>query len=200
MNTYYLIRHGLKTSQAGDPDLTKEGRIQAEKTAKYLQAIGVSKIISSTYKRTLETANIIDHVLCVGIEQDDMLRERMDWGSARCQTLEDFLKEWEYSDLNRHFKPKAGKSSFEAGGEVLGLLKKISKNLITNNNNIAIITHGGVVIDLLRNLFPDSEIEKRKPGIINGKVEECSITVLEQKGDTFILKSLASTEHLVDKL
>jgi len=37
MNTFYLIRHGQKVSEAGDPGLTELGKEQARKTAKFLK-------------------------------------------------------------------------------------------------------------------------------------------------------------------
>jgi len=201
MNTFYLIRHGLKTSQAGDPNLTKDGRTQAEKTAKYLQAKNISKIISSTYKRTLETADIIDHVLHVGIEQDDRLRERMNWGSVQGQTLEEFLKEWEYSDLNRNFNPKAGISSRRASLQVQDVLNEIAQKY--PNRNIVIITSGPTILDLLHDLVGENKLEKMMPGVIKNKLPECSITVLQENRGVFTIKELGSVKHLaqsIDKL
>lgn len=194
MKTYYLIRHGQKTSHAGDPPLTREGQDQARKTAKYFVGKNISRIISSTYKRTLETSKIIDEILKVGIEKDDRLRERMNWGSIPEQSLEEFLKEWEYSDLNRNFKPKAGTSSFEAGNEALKLISELSAK--TQNDNVLIVTHGGVIVDLLRNLFSDAQIEKQEPGAIMNKVAECSITILTDNKGVFELVELDSTGHL----
>lgn len=201
VNTFYIIRHGLKTSQAGNPNLTIDGRIQAEKTAKYLQAKDISKIISSTYKRTLETADIIDQVLHVGIEQDDRLKERMNWGSVQGQTLEEFLKEWEYSDFNRNFNPKAGISSRRASLQVQDMLNEIAQKY--PSENIAIITSGPTILDLLRDLADDQELEKMMPGVIRNKLPECSITILQENLGVFTIKELGSVKHLaqsIDKL
>lgn len=200
MTTFYFVRHGQKVGEAGDPALTEHGKLQAQKTAKYLLSKNISKIFSSTYKRTRETSKIIDSLLKVGVKDDDRLRERMNWGSVQGQSLKEFLKEWGYSDLNRHFRPKAGKSSFESGKEILNFIEDVSKEF--NNANIAVVTHGGVVIDLLRNLFSDSEIEKHKPSVIKDKVGEGSVTVLIKKGNMYVLEELGSTLHLqdIDKL
>lgn len=65
----YITRHGQVAPKehygdvqfpAGDPPLTKVGRLQAEYLAKYMQSVGFcGKIFSSPYVRTLETAEII---------------------------------------------------------------------------------------------------------------------------------------------
>ena len=60
MNTFYLIRHGQKVAETGDPGLTELGKEQVEKTAEFLRDKNISKIYSSTYKRTRETAEIIN--------------------------------------------------------------------------------------------------------------------------------------------
>ena len=161
MNIFYLIRHGQKVAEAGDPGLTEIGKEQAGKTAEFLKDKNISKIYSSTYKRTKETTEIIKNTLKVEIKFDDRLRERMNWGSISNQTLEEFLKEWEYSNLHRDFKPKAGHSSLQSGKDAFNVISEISTSL--SDSNIVIITHGGVICDLLRNLFLDNELRKLKP-------------------------------------
>jgi len=129
MNTFYLIRHGQKVSEAGDPGLTELGKEQARKTAKFLKDKKIFKIYSSTFARAKETASIIDKTLKVGITFDDRLRERMNWGSIPNQSLEEFLKEWEYSNFHREFKPKAGISSLQSGQDALNVISEKSASL-----------------------------------------------------------------------
>mgnify|MGYP001568761898 CR=1 FL=1 len=197
MNTFYLIRHGQKVSEVGDPGLTELGKRQAEKTAKFLKDKKIIKIYSSTFARTKETAEIINKTLKVGIIFDDRLRERMNWGSIPNQTLEEFLKEWEYSNFHREFKPKAGISSLQSGQDAFNVISEISISL--PDSNIAIITHGGVVCDLLRNLFSDNELRKFKqdfPEKLDKLIKECSITTLVHEGNKFKLAEIGSVRHL----
>src|SRR3989339_214859 len=118
MNTFYLIRHGQKVGEAGDPGLTELGKEQAGKTAEFLKDKKIFKIYSSTFARAKETAEIINETLKVGVIFDNRLRERMNWGSIPNQTLEEFLKEWEYSNFHREFKPEAGITSSQSGKDV----------------------------------------------------------------------------------
>lgn len=59
MTTIYLIRHGQKQSHVGDPGLTDIGLKQAQQTGEYLSQFPISKIVSSPFKRTVETAEQI---------------------------------------------------------------------------------------------------------------------------------------------
>ena len=198
MNIFYLIRHGQKVAEAGDPGLTEIGKEQAGKTAEFLKDKNISKIYSSTYKRTKETSEIIDTILKIGITFDDRLRERMNWGSIPNQNLEEFLKEWEYSNLHRDFKPKAGHSSLQSGKDAFNVISEISTSL--SDCNIVIITHGGVICDLLRNLFLDNELRKLKPDFpekLDKLIKECSITTLIKDNDKYSLKEIGAVDYLV---
>jgi len=55
--TIYLVRHAEKASDGTrDPDLTDEGRARAAWIAEFLADKGVTKIYSTDYKRTRQTA------------------------------------------------------------------------------------------------------------------------------------------------
>jgi broad specificity phosphatase PhoE len=56
--TIYLVRHAEKITTQGDkdPGLTQIGLFRAQNIAKQLSSIGVTKIYSTEYKRTMQTA------------------------------------------------------------------------------------------------------------------------------------------------
>ena len=198
MNTFYLIRHGEKVGEAGNPGLTEKGKIQAEKTADYLKDKNIDKLFSSPYKRAQETAKIINNTLKVGVNLDERLKERMNWGSIAGQTLEEFLKEWEYSNYHRNFKSKAGISSLQAGKDVQNLINEISEEF--PDKNIALTTHGGIVCDLLRNIYPEDELRKFKqdfPEKLDKLIKECSVTILTKNDNSLVLKELGYIKHLL---
>lgn len=153
---------------------------------------------SSTFARARKTAEIINKNLKVEIKFDDRLRERMNWGSIPNQSLEEFLKEWEYSNFHREFKPKAGISSLQSGKDAFSVISEISTSL--PDSNIAAITHGGVICDLLRNIFSDNELRKfisDFPEKLDKLIKECSITILIKDNDKFYLKEIGTIGHLV---
>lgn len=54
----YLVRHAEKITTQGvnDPGLTQIGLFRAQNIAKQLSSVGITKIFSTNYKRTLQTA------------------------------------------------------------------------------------------------------------------------------------------------
>jgi phosphohistidine phosphatase len=65
LNTLYLVRHGIAEEGFGRPDaereLTDEGRKKVHANGKHLKNLGVlpDVIVSSPYKRALQTASIL---------------------------------------------------------------------------------------------------------------------------------------------
>ncbi|MBI2033471.1 MAG: histidine phosphatase family protein, partial [Candidatus Levybacteria bacterium] len=152
MVTFYLIRHGQKETVMGDPSLSQVGRKQAEYTGKFFKDKKIERIYASPFKRTAETASIISKELNLDIAFDERLRERMNWGSKENETLEDFIKEWQKTDLDRDYQPHHGFSSRESGRRLESFLDEISKEL--TEGIVLAVTHGGIIGDLLRNVFP----------------------------------------------
>lgn len=52
----YLMRHGEKMSESGDPDLTSKGRTRAEHVSVLLHRAGITAIFSTPTNRTRQTA------------------------------------------------------------------------------------------------------------------------------------------------
>ena len=53
--TIYLVRHAEKQS-GDDPDLSPAGQLRAARYADYFRALGVSRVFSSDFRRTRNTA------------------------------------------------------------------------------------------------------------------------------------------------
>lgn len=71
--TIYLVRHAEKapTKDLKDPELTAIGKFRALNIAKQLSEVGVSKIFSTKYNRTLQTAKPLADYLELQIEHYD---------------------------------------------------------------------------------------------------------------------------------
>jgi broad specificity phosphatase PhoE len=52
----YVVRHGEKTGNDGDPDLTAQGRVRAGHIATILKKTGIRQVFSSKTARTRQTA------------------------------------------------------------------------------------------------------------------------------------------------
>lgn len=194
MNTIYLIRHGQKHASAGNPALTKIGIEQAKETGKYLSQFPISKIISSPTKRTIETAKNIAEVLNLEYSSDNDLIERMDWTDPNV-TRNEFLQEWIKATNNRDYVPKYGDSSKDTGKRVSQLINKIT------DNHIVLVTHGGAILDYLRNIFGDAKISKLRKHYDAGEdyqMQNCAINKIEINDHQPTLKLLNYVKHLSD--
>lgn len=197
MVTFYLIRHGQKEGSAGDPHLSKFGKIKTKHTAKFLKDKQIKQIFASPFNRTKETADIIAQELDLKINIDDRLRERMNWGDKKNESYEEFWKEWQKTDLDRDYRPSHGYSSKEAGRR-LELFIQDSLKDANSNDAFLIVTHGGIIGDLLRNIFSEKDL----PLVINEaskakylEILECSITIIKKDKD-FVLEKIGDISHL----
>jgi len=112
--TTFLIRHGEKTLDG--KELTTRGILQAKHLAKYLKKEKISKIISSTQNRAIQTAEIVNKVLKVPYEKDSRIREI-------------------------YFPSESGKERKEERSKVKEFYEEVIKK---NRKNILIVAHGNV--------------------------------------------------------
>lgn len=191
----YLIRHGQKQEIENNPPLTDFGKNQAEKTGNYFKNLSIRQIISSPLLRTIQTAQIISRINNLPFQSNPLLRERLNWGDIPNQSFTQFLQTWQTMSLNRHYKPYNLNSAFETGNR----LNQFIKNNLKSNQNILIVTHGGIISDFLINNFEKNTLLKFNPDydfIFNSHIKECSLTILNYQNSKFTLKSLAFTQHL----
>lgn len=189
---FYVVRHGEKAFIPYDPPLTEKGRIQAEKTGMLLKNVPIKKIIVSPKKRTQETAHIINSFLNVPVFTDDRIQERLEWEMN--ETFEEFINEWDKTDLDRTYTPTHGNSSKNHGEKAISLLNE--QNFL--NTNILVVTHGGTIGDILRELFSDQDLPhiNSPSGAPFMQIHECSVTIFERNEKGYTLITVADTSHL----
>lgn len=191
---FYLVRHGEKENLPMDPPLTPLGLEQARKTSRHLRNISFKKILSSPKTRTKQTAKIIADEIGAPVIERHEFQERLEWEDN--ETFDEFLSEWYKTDLDRNYLPKHGRGSIENGKNAKSMLEKLEKEY--GDGNVLIVTHGGTIGDLLRNLFKDLPHvpAKLNPEVKYIKIHECSITVIEKQNDNYKLIQLSDTTHL----
>lgn len=84
-----------------DPPLTAEGTRQAEAMAADLAMLGIRRLVTSPYRRTLETAAIFARSLNVPIEVDALVRERCAFSCDQGSPPEALARAWPDLDFSR---------------------------------------------------------------------------------------------------
>ncbi len=197
--TFYIIRHGEKVKTPGDSPLSKLGHKQTKRAGKCLKgSFPISKIVASPILRAQQTARHIADHFDIEVDTNDLLRERVNWGDDPDQTIEEFIDMWVKSNKEREWKPPVGDSSYDAGKRMEQLIEELLED---EHDHIALITHGGIITDFLRNAFATEDLEKFIPDFestLDDNIGACSITIVEKYSDKPNLKlvDLAHTDHL----
>lgn len=195
MLTFFLIRHGQKEAVPFDPPLTIVGVKQAELTAELLKSIEFCEIVSSPKLRTRQTAEIIAKPHSITISINQRLIERLEWENE--ESFEEFITEWNKTDIDRNYQPKNGITSSKNGEQMKNLLEEFSNRY--KSGNILIVTHGGTIGDLLRHLYTEQAIEHKFEALSGAKyidILECSITAIKKSQGTYELLKLGDISHL----
>ncbi len=195
MITFYFLRHGTKQFIPFDPPLTELGLRQADMTAEFLKTISFKLIISSHKLRTQQTAKAVAKKTGIEVMTDKRLQERLEWEIDK--SFEEFLKEWWKTDRDRRYKPEKGESSQGKGLLMRGVIDEISEKY--KEGKFLIVTHGGSIGDLLRNLFTEEAIPHKTDSVSDTRfieLLECSLTIIQKSKDKFKLLELNNTSHL----
>ena len=175
----YVTRHGQPdldgANWEGDPDkalcdpsLTAQGREQAKHLGKYLLKRKFSgKIISSPYRRTLETAQIVAKVNALSIIPEPAIQEIFysnsfeNFGLNMQRILNEFPNVKENPDLKRDWLPKSVEDFPMVKQRVGTYLKKLLTEM-TPNEEILLVGHGASV-HACKELFLENAFYKNIP-------------------------------------
>jgi isoleucyl-tRNA synthetase len=148
-NTYYAMRHGttqhnverlLSSTRDAEISLNDEGRAEVEKSAESLRDKGITKIYSSPFLRTLESAEIVAKAVGISpsaIVTDERLQE-FDFGDLNDGPLEKFF---EIRDAHAYDdKLPGGESDQDAKNRFGDFLYELERT--QEKETILIVTHG----------------------------------------------------------
>lgn len=156
--------------------MTEVGHAQANRVARHLAGAGVVGLYASPQRRARETAAPIALAVSIDVSIDGRLAERMNWEGSIHQTAEAFFEEWKRTVADRDFVPSLGDSSNAAAARFEMFLDEIDHG--HGSGPIAVVSHGGVTIDLLRNLVGDERLRLAAPGLCENGMPSCGLTTI----------------------
>lgn len=187
----YLARHGQTTGDIenrydGDYEdhLTQLGKQQANELADQLVGKNIKKLYSSPRKRARETAGFIGAKLKVRVRKSKDFRERNAYGILTGMTKQEaaqkYPKEVEIvKDVHKAIQGAEEYTPFQL--RVTAEMEKLSHK---SREAIAIVTHGGPIRLIFRDILKLGEIE----------VADCAYAVIEVKDGHY---KLISTEGII---
>lgn len=194
----YLIRHGRQESKKCNVNvaLDEVGITQAKRLAERLKSYELDALYSSELIRAVETAEIIEEA--TGVKNQVLAHiEEIDFGDWTGQT-DDYIEE-HYQEFREEWD-KGEKDLAYPGGEngeaVAKRVMPVIEELISRKeNNVAIVTHGGVIRAVLVKLLDIPMNRQRKIGKL---LENTSITHLRYDTETkrFTIERFNDHAHL----
>ncbi|MBD3304152.1 hypothetical protein GF343_03335 [Candidatus Woesearchaeota archaeon] len=191
----YLIRHGETTGDIEDryggdyeDHLTEKGKQQSKELSQKLKGKGIEIVYHSPRIRATETANIIAQALGLDKEIVQDLRERNAYGILTGLTKKEALEKYpaEIAELKRDKKRHKVKNSEDYDHfkeRVTKALDEVTKN--EKYSTIAIITHGGPISCIVREILKAGELKK---------LGDCAILELKRKDNNYQLISMDGAE------
>lgn len=189
MKKIYLIRHCEAEGQPAEAALTDNGLKQANHLSEFFKDIPIDRIISSPYKRAVQTVEPLAKRMNLEIEKNDLLTERV----LSNQNLSDWLEKLKatFDDLDLKFE--GGESSNEAKKRIVGVVEGV---LNSSAQNTIIVTHGNLLSLLLKNYNHQFGFEDwrslKNPDVFLLKKQDETVTyerlLMESSGQLSLIK------------
>ena len=180
----YLIRHGETTSDVEDlyggtfdDHLTEKGQKQAKELANKLLDKEIQIIFSSPYIRAKETSNILKEFLKCDVQMANDTRERNSYGFLSGTSKDKAKKEYPeiYKGLKDcHFTIEGGEKYDDFTNRIRNAFNAV---INSDYKRIAIVTHGGPIRCLFRDVLKFGEFE--------GGIGDCMVVEFEKNDSGF---------------
>ncbi len=192
-----LIRHALPhrtdAGEGSDPELTDLGHEQARRLPDALARFGISRLVSSPQRRSVQTAEPVAAALGLGIEIDDRLAE-YDRGLSQYVPIEEVRTVWP-EDWKRMAAGElpAGVDTGAFRGRVRAALDEIRRTA-GHRDTVAVFSHGGVINVTLHDILGTARL-------LSFPIDYASLTQLRHsRSGTTTVAGVNAVEHVWDLL
>ncbi|TJY43951.1 histidine phosphatase family protein [Cohnella pontilimi] len=148
MKRIFLVRHCAAAGQQPDAPLSEEGVRQSKKMAELLRKFDVEYIVSSPYKRAIESVRPLSEITGVDTAIDHRLRERV----LSSKPLDDWMDCLKKSFEDLDMKYEGGESSREAMSRGIQV---IEDSIARPEQSIVVASHGGLLSLMIKHFNPN---------------------------------------------
>ncbi|MFG6497000.1 histidine phosphatase family protein [Fictibacillus sp. UD] len=142
------IRHCKAAGQENIAPLTAEGEQQARELAAFLEGQHFDCIISSPFKRAIDTIKPFAELNERSIQVDERLAERI----LSCEDDPNWRSNLERTYIDEHLKFPGGESTYEAKERITSFINDLQTK---SYQSVLIVTHGNL-LSLMINLYQPS--------------------------------------------
>ncbi len=194
----YLIRHGRQSSKLcnTDVDLSEEGRRQSALVGERLASIGIEAVYSSHLIRAVETAREANRYWNAKHIIRQELRE-ISFGDMEGMADEEIAAKYgnfqeEQARLEQDLPYPGGECAGDVMKRAIPVLEEIAA---TGYQNVAVVTHGGVIRSVTSALL---HMEPKYYRLLGNSLENCSITEVHwnEKTGRFLMERFNDYAHL----
>ncbi|WIB68929.1 histidine phosphatase family protein [Curtobacterium sp. MCBD17_035] len=193
----WLVRHGEQVRHR-DGALTVRGTQQADAVMQRLRTEPIGRIVISPARRARDSATplLIDRP-ALPVRVDDRARERMEYDPPVVDdaSWDAFREAWDRTERDRDLVPAVGDSSRAAAAR----LRHLIDEALPDAGDLVVITHGGIIRDVLRDILSDDEMRSLRPDALAG-LPHGSITRLDVVALGYHVGEIGTTEHLPGSL
>ncbi|WP_144493758.1 histidine phosphatase family protein [Bacillus pumilus] len=147
MKTYYIARHCQANGQSEDASLTSQGIAQSHALAQFFSSIHLNQIISSPYKRAIQTSEPLAYAKKLEVKIDQRLAERV----LSSKPMDDWYEKLKLSFTDLHLTCEGGESSHEAMNRIVEVLYE---QINSEKDHTLFVTHGNIMSLLLKHANP----------------------------------------------
>ena len=142
MQEVALVRHAAATGQQAEASLTIEGKQQANALADFLRAFRIERVISSPFRRAVETIEPFCVQAGLRVETDVRLVERL----LSAVNVVDWREQLSRSFDELDYCLEGGESSREAQERGVSVVREA----LLSNRRCALVTHGNMLALILK--------------------------------------------------
>ncbi|WP_353856312.1 histidine phosphatase family protein [Bacillus sp. Bos-x628] len=143
MKTYYFIRHCQASGQSEEATLTQQGIVQSQALAQLFSDIHLNQIISSPYKRAVQSIEPLAHEKQLKIHIDNRLSERV----LSSKILDDWYEKLKLSFTDMNIVFEGGESSQDA---MYRIVEVLHEQIDSEEDHTLFVTHGNIMSLLLK--------------------------------------------------
>ncbi|MDQ6421765.1 histidine phosphatase family protein [Paenibacillus sp. LHD-117] len=143
MKNIFLVRHCKADGQDPLARLTDEGRVQAKQIAEFFKNESIDEIITSTFKRAIDSISPLCDERNLDYSVDTRLEEKV-LSSLKLDNWMELLKE-SFDQLDIVYE--GGESSKAAMNRGIEVIHEIMNGL---NQNVVVVTHGALMTLIMK--------------------------------------------------